>query len=81
MDFVHNVIAFGRVPFFHPPGLVLLDVTLRRDGQVRRWTINTGDRLTDNAVTVSGCFSEEEVSAKVREWKAQIFAARADGWS
>ena len=32
-----------------------------------------------NAVTVSACFTEEDVAAKVREWEAQIAAAKVDG--
>ena len=77
------------MPFFNPTGVVLLDVILRRDGLVKRWTINTGDlpdywscRLLDaNSVTVSACFTEAAVTARVREWEAQIDAARADGWA
>ena len=76
-------------PAVVPPGPGPLDVTLRRDAQVRRWTINTVDRpdywsyrfVDGNSVTVSGCFSEAEVSTVMREWKAQIFAAKADGWA
>jgi hypothetical protein len=76
------------MPLFHPPGAVLLDVTLRRDGQVKRWTIHTGDLpdywscrlLTGNAVTVSGCFTKQAVEATVREWEAEIAEARVDGW-
>ena len=77
------------MPLYKPSGAILLDVTLRLNGLVRRWTISTGDlpdywncRLVNrNAVTVSACFSEADVTAKVREWKAEIAAALADGWT
>ena len=76
------------MPLFTPPG-VLLDVTLRRDGEVRRWTINqpmldegwTCRRVTTQGVTMSGCTTKEEVMAKVREWQLEIEAAKADGWT
>jgi hypothetical protein len=77
------------VPPFKPPGAVLLDVTLRRAGLVRRWTIHTGDLpnywacrlVSPNAVTVSACFTEAEAWARVQEWGAEIDAAKADGWN
>ena len=31
------------MPLFTPPGPVLLDVTLSRDGIFRRWTIHAGE--------------------------------------
>ena len=77
------------MPLFSPTGAILLDVTLRREGLVKRWTIHAGDLpdywscrfLDTNVVTVSGCFTEAEVTDKVREWKAQVDAAKADGWT
>ena len=59
---------------------MLLDVTLRRDGEVRRWTINqpmldegsTCRRVTTQSVTMSGCTTKEEVMAKVREWQLRM---------
>ena len=67
---------------------VLLDVTLRRNGQVKRWTITTAFpdgwacRLTsaDN-VHASSCSTEDQIVTKQRDWRADINAARADGWT
>jgi hypothetical protein len=76
------------VPLFTPPGAVILDVTLRRDGAVRRWTINSEAPdgwscrfVAEHSVTVSGCKSKEQMLATHREWLAEIEAGRADGWS
>ena len=76
------------MPLFTPPGAVLLDVTLRRGGQVQRWTISSDPpygwscRLVGaNSVTVSGCGTVDAVTAKQREWRAEIGAARAEGWT
>ena len=69
------------------PGAVILDVTLRREAMVRRWTITSEPpdgwscRFVDaNSVTVSGCATVDAVTVKTREWRAEIEAARADGW-
>ena len=66
---------------------VLMNVTLRRGDDVRRWTINSAPdgwscrRVTPTSVTMSKCELGADVAAKEREWRAEIDAARADGWS
>ena len=73
----------------NPPEDVLLDVTLHREGLEKRWLVNAGDRLGDwccrrvipLAVIVRNHLTNEEVAATVRAWKAQIDAAKADGWT
>jgi hypothetical protein len=67
---------------------VLLDVTLRRGDDVRSWTISSAEpdgwscRLVmPTSVTVSNCSDADAVVAKEREWRAEIEAARADGWN
>jgi hypothetical protein len=78
--------ACAVAPFNHP-GSVLMDVTLRRGDEVRRWTISSeldgwSCRLvTPTSVTVSRCGLGDAVVAKEREWRAEIEAARAEGWS
>ena len=68
-------------------GPVILDVTLKRDGQVKHWTITKWSmgwtcRYAENAsVTIGGCHTFELMTAKKREWEAEIAAARADGWT
>jgi hypothetical protein len=76
------------MPLLTPPGAVILDVTLCRDGAVRRWTINSEATdgwscrsVAEHSVTVSGCKSKEEMLAMHREWLAEIEVARADGWN
>jgi hypothetical protein len=76
----------SSVTLFTAPGAPLLDVTLRRGDEVRRWTITSvadgwSCRLvTPNSVTVSRCGDGDAVGKKEREWRAEIDAARADGW-
>jgi hypothetical protein len=76
--------APSSIPLDEPP---LLDVTLTRDGQKRRWTITpwtmgwTCQYSTVGEVTSIGCATLELVATKVREWEAKIETARADGWS
>jgi hypothetical protein len=81
------VAGSGSFPLFNPPGAVLLDVTLHRFDAVRRWTIHTAfpdgwscRLLTGTSVRVSFCQTEDQVVAKQREWRAEIAAARAEGW-
>ena len=63
-----------------------MDVALRRNGALRRWTISKWSmgwtcRYSDNGtVTIGGCHTEELMRAKRQEWEAEIAAARADGW-
>jgi len=65
---------------------VLMDVTLRRDEDVRRWTLSAQPDgwscrlVTLTSVMVSSCGPGEAVAAKEREWRAEIEAARAEGW-
>jgi hypothetical protein len=69
-------------------GRLLLDVTLSRDGSFRRWIINAGELpdywscrlLTPTSVTVSACFTEADMTARVTAWNAQIAAAKTNGW-
>ena len=67
---------------------VILDVTLRRDEAVRRWTISTAfpddwtcQIVRGHSVDVSACATEDQVVDRQREWRAEIAAARADGWA
>jgi len=76
------------VPLFTPVGAVLLDVTLRRGAEVRRWTISSDGPdgwscrlVTTTSVTVSRCGTGEAVATKEREWRAEVEAARAAGWT
>jgi len=77
------------MPFYRPPGDVLLDVILRRDGDVRRWTIHEGISpgewrcrlVVPHSVMVFACPSKEEALARVAEWQEDITKARADGWA
>ena len=76
------------MPLFNPTGAVVLDVTLRRDREVRRWTISTQSPdgwscrlVAESSVTVSACETNERMLAVHRAWLADIEAARADGWS
>jgi len=77
------------MPFYRPAGEVLLDVTLIRDDDVRRWTVHSGIspgewrcRLVfPHSVTVFACSSKDEAAAQVREWQAEIEAAKAEGWA
>ena len=68
-------------------GATLLDVTLRRGGEVRRWTITSEldgwscRVVRPNSVTVCRCGDGDAVVAMERQWSAEIEAARADGWS
>jgi hypothetical protein len=69
-----------------PPDSVLLDVTLRREGAVRRWSIicwEHGWRCTvhgPGTITATSCNNHERALAIKREWEAEIEAARLDGW-
>jgi hypothetical protein len=85
-----TVVLGARIaPLFNPSGaVVVLDVTLHRCDAVRRWTIHTAfpdgwacRLMTETGVTVSFCKTEDEVVAKQREWRAEIAAARAEGWT
>ena len=76
------------MPLYKPPGYVLLDVVLRRNDDVRRWTIHAGIgdewacRLVEpNSVTVFACCSTDEAVAKMRDWQGEIAAAMSEGWS
>ena len=68
-------------------GQPLLDVTLRRDDRVRRWTITPWSmgwtfRFVDSGtVTMSGYPTRELMESKRQEWQAEIAAAREDGWT
>ena len=65
----------------------LLDVTLCRNGDARRWSIwrrmntCTCTRQVVDSISLSGCPTEEDTLTQKREWEAEITAARADGWS
>ena len=71
--------------FFDDP--IVLDVTLIRHGQLRRWTITRGASgwtfrvVESSTVTVSGCATNELAWARQKEWEAEIAAAEADGWT
>jgi len=73
--------------FLAPPVGVLLDVTLRRDGLLRRWTITSRTGRWDcrliipDAMVVSACFTLACVAAAVQSWTQQIDAAKAEGWA
>ena len=64
-----------------------LDVSLRREGQVQRWAIHgRGDgwtclRATPGQCVATPCASRHEIEAKMREWVAEIAAARCAGWA
>jgi hypothetical protein len=64
----------------------LLDVTLRRNGLTRRWTITREDnnwsgRYSDHKfLSFTGCPTLASALAKKAEWEAEIEAAKADGW-
>jgi hypothetical protein len=68
-------------------GPIILDVTLQRDGEVRRWTISkwsmgwTCKYVEKGTVIVGGCLTFELMQAKKRQWEADIAALRADGWT
>jgi len=84
---VRPILRLLGVPSARRSGATLLDVTLRRGDEVRRWTITLGPDgwscriVTPNRVTVSRCGDGDAVVAKLREWSAEIDTARADGWS
>ena len=64
----------------------LLDVSLQRDGQIRRWNIRAtahGWACTVESpghITSDDCPTRQLALAKMREWQREIDAARADGW-
>ena len=65
---------------------VLLDTTLRRNGEVRQWIIRSRDVgwdcrvLAPSAITVCGCETLDLAMARLSEWNTEIEASRADGW-
>ena len=66
---------------------MLLDVTLRRDGQTRRWTIHMSSVdwtcivEAPGHVESSACSTRDLALAKAGEWQQEITAARAAGWA
>jgi hypothetical protein len=65
---------------------VLLDATLRRNGEVRQWIVRSRDRggwdcrvLAPGAVTVCRCETLDLALARMRECNTDIEVARADG--
>jgi hypothetical protein len=70
-----------------PTDTVLLDVTLQREGQVRRWTIVAWEHgwrctlIAPGSITATSCNSHEQALDRKREWEFEIAAARADGWN
>lgn len=68
---------------------VLLDATLRRDGEVRQWIVRSDDDavgwdcrvLVPGNITVCGCKTRDLALARMREWNTEIEVARAGGWS
>jgi len=66
---------------------VLLDTTLRRNGEVRQWIIRSRDVgwdcrvLAPRAITVCGCETLDLALARLGEWNSEIEVARADGWA
>jgi hypothetical protein len=78
------VLVSNPIPF--SGSTVLLDVTLRRQGDRRRWVIVSRDVGWDcrvigpQFVSVSGCETREAAEAKKLDWEADISVARADGW-
>jgi hypothetical protein len=67
---------------------VLLDATLRRDGEVRQWIIRSRDMggwdcraLAPSTITVCGCETLDLALARMDEWNTEIEVARADGWT
>jgi hypothetical protein len=65
----------------------LLDVTLRREGKTRRWSIVAAEygwhcRVEGpGTIALDACATREEADAQVREWQREIDSARADGWA
>jgi hypothetical protein len=78
----------GRtMPDLYSRPTVLLDATLRRDGEVRQWIIRSRDIggwdcqvLAPGAVTVCVCETLDLAMARLREWNTEIEVARVDGW-
>ena len=70
-----------------PSPTTLLDVILKREGQIRRWTIrmaSVGWACTVESaghVTSSACPTRDLAMAKVGEWQVEIAVAKADGWT
>jgi len=67
-------------------GETLLDVTLERNGQIQRWTIQSHHHLwscrfiSPGRVMHQGCRAIDAAKALKAEWEADIEAAKADGW-
>jgi len=65
----------------------LLDVTLRREGKTRRWTIVAAEygwhcRVEGpGTIALDACPTRGEAEAQVRQWQREINSARADGWA
>lgn len=74
-------------PLEPPPELVLLDVTLRRNGDEKRWLIASWEHgwhcriIERHRVTLSNCHTKALALDQKFAWEVEIAAARADGWS
>ena len=68
------------------PYAVLLDVTLQRDGNVRRWSIVSSPRGWLCKVEGPGfaksnvCDTSDLARVVMRAWEAEIAVAQAGGW-
>jgi hypothetical protein len=67
---------------------VLMDATLHRNGEVRRWLVRSCETgwwdcrvLAPGVITVSGCETLDQALARLSEWNTEIEVARSDGWS